>query len=88
VFRIVWYVSFQSRQCGLAAVHAQAPASLMHVFLHGRLGQAKPRGDFLVGQEGGEPQTFFLTRREPLGHARLLRALEGPAKLGERSLPE
>ena len=32
------------------------------------LRQAEPGGDFLVGQEGGQPQTFFLTRAEPLCH--------------------
>lgn len=44
------------------------------MFLDRRLGQVEPGGDFLVGQEGRQPQTFFLTRAEPLCHP-LLRVL-------------
>ena len=64
----LWYVSFQNRQRGLAPVDAQPAAALVYVLLDRRLRQAQPNGDFLVSQEGGQPQTLFLTRAETLGH--------------------
>jgi len=36
------------------------------MFLDRRFRQTQAGGNFLVGQEGGQPQTFFLTRAEPL----------------------
>lgn len=46
------------------------------------LGQAQPAGDFLVGLEGGQPQTLFLTRAElqyhrPLRECDLVRTFRG-----------
>jgi hypothetical protein len=71
VFRSLWYVSFQYRQRGLAAIDAQPAASLVHVLLDGRFGQAEPGGDFLVGQEGRQPEALLLTRAEGLRHRSL-----------------
>ena len=66
-----WYVSFQKGEGGLAPVDAHPAAGLVHVLLDGGLRQAKPGGDFLVGQEGGQPQTFFLAGAEALRHSTL-----------------
>ena len=62
VFRSLWYVSFQKGQRGLASVDPQPAAGLMHVFLDRGLGQPELHSDFLVGEEGGQPQALFLTR--------------------------
>ena len=66
-----WYVSFQTSERRLAPVDAHAAAGLVYVFLDRGLGQAELRGDLLVGQEGGEPQTFFLAGAEALRHSTL-----------------
>jgi hypothetical protein len=71
VIRMPWYVSFQEGQRRLAPVDAHPAAGLVHMFLDGGFGQAEPGGDFLVGQEGGEPQTFFLAGAEALRHSTL-----------------
>jgi hypothetical protein len=63
VFR-PWYVSFQERQRRLAPVDPHPAAGLVDMLLDRGLGQAEPDRDFLVGQEGCEPQTFFLTGAE------------------------
>ena len=66
-----WYVSFQKGQGGLAPVHAQPAAGFVDVLFDGGFRQAQLDGDFLVGQEGGEPQAFFLTGAEALRHSTL-----------------
>jgi hypothetical protein len=66
-----WYVSFQKGQRGLAPVHPEPAASLVHVLLDGGLRKAEPDGDFLVGEESRESQTLFLSCAEALQHLTL-----------------
>lgn len=70
VFR-PWYFLFQERQRRLAPIDTHPAAGLMDMLLDGGLGQAKPDSDFLVGQEGRQPQTLFLAGAEALRHLTL-----------------
>ena len=71
VFRMLWYVSFQKSQRGLAPIDPQTAAGLVDMLLHGGLGKAQARGDFLVRKEGRQPQAFFLSCAEALQHVTL-----------------
>lgn len=80
---MLWYFSFQKRQRGLAAIDAETAAGFVHVFFYGGFRKAQPDGDFLVRQEGREPQAFFLSCAEALRHvtlrtSRIARAWDNP----------
>ncbi len=55
------------------------------MLLDGGLREPEAGGNFLVGQEGGEPQTFFLTGAEALRHDTLRNGLDCYVLEGESS---